>query len=147
MSTANTSICKRLNTAGLIVIKANKLLLAYSNNKKAWYLPGGKIDPGETALESLIREIEEELQVRLKKNDLNAYYHISAPAFGEKDNLIMEQDCFIGPTSDQYKASREVGSICYFSYEAYIAQDPVVPGVITAFKKLMADGLIISTDE
>lgn len=36
-----------LPTAGLIVIKDNKLLLAYSNNKKAWYLPGGKIDLGE----------------------------------------------------------------------------------------------------
>ncbi|UAY55061.1 NUDIX hydrolase [Arachidicoccus terrestris] len=144
MSKVNASIPIKLHTAGLIVIKDNQLLLAYSNNKKAWYLPGGKIDPGETALESLIREIEEELHVRLNKTDLSAYYHISAPAFGESNSVLMEQDCFIGPASDHYKASGEVGAIRYFSYDAYISQQPVVPGVINAFKKLMADGLIIN---
>ncbi|WP_236263836.1 NUDIX domain-containing protein [Dysgonomonas sp. Marseille-P4677] len=37
-----------IKTAGLLIIKENKLLLAYSNNKKAWYLPGGKIEAGES---------------------------------------------------------------------------------------------------
>ncbi|WP_245973015.1 hypothetical protein [Sphingobacterium siyangense] len=37
---------KCLPTAGLVSIKEDKLLLAYSNNRKAWYLPGGKIDAG-----------------------------------------------------------------------------------------------------
>jgi len=36
-----------LHTAGLVVIKEGKLLLAFSSNKNAWYLPGGKIDSGE----------------------------------------------------------------------------------------------------
>ncbi len=46
---------KYLPTAGLVSIKEDKLLLAYSNNRKAWYLPGGKIDAGEEALQSLRR--------------------------------------------------------------------------------------------
>lgn len=54
-----------LPTAGLIVIENNKLLLAYSKNKKAWYLPGGKIDSGENSLKALQREIEEELNIIL----------------------------------------------------------------------------------
>lgn len=33
-----------LLTAGLVVTKNNQLLLAYSNNKNAWYLPEGKVD-------------------------------------------------------------------------------------------------------
>lgn len=132
----------RLHTAGLIVINDNKLLLAFSNNKRAWYLPGGKIDPGESAIQSLIREIEEELQVKLSETDLKPYYHISAPAFGEENNLIMEQDCFIGSPNDAYKASGEIGGIKYFSYESYKAQEPLVPGVITAFEKLIADGIL-----
>lgn len=56
---------KSLPTAGLVSINGDKLLLAYSNNRKAWYLPGGKIDAGEEALQSLRREILEELNIVL----------------------------------------------------------------------------------
>jgi len=41
-----------LITAGLIVIKDKQLLLAFSNNKQAFYLPGGKADPGETTVDT-----------------------------------------------------------------------------------------------
>jgi len=34
-----------MQTAGLVVIKNRKLLLAFSNNKQAYYLPGGKVHP------------------------------------------------------------------------------------------------------
>ncbi|WP_293947143.1 MULTISPECIES: NUDIX domain-containing protein [unclassified Sphingobacterium] len=52
-----STITQGLPTAGLISIVDHKILLAYSNNKKAWYLPGGKIDAGEDSLQSLRREI------------------------------------------------------------------------------------------
>jgi len=45
-----------MTTAGLVVVKDRKLLLAFSNNKKAFYLPGGKTDEGETTREALLRE-------------------------------------------------------------------------------------------
>ena len=66
-------------TAGLLVIKQNKFLLAYSNNKQAWYLPGGKIDKNETADEALIHEIKEELNIELKESGLKFYAHFTAP--------------------------------------------------------------------
>src|SRR5438552_17864455 len=85
----------RLVTAGLIVLNHRQLLLAYSNNKQAFYLPGGNADKGETTYQALIREIREELNVNLAPHDLEFYSHITAPAFGEKAGIIMEQDCFI----------------------------------------------------
>lgn len=127
---------KVINTAGLIVYKDRQLLLAFSNNKKAWYLPGGKIDPEESPLEALIREIEEELCVTLLETDLTPLFHITAPAFGEKEGIIMEQDCFLGPVDLPYKASSEIGELRYFTMEDYKAQSPIVPGVITAFERL-----------
>jgi 8-oxo-dGTP pyrophosphatase MutT (NUDIX family) len=61
---------KQLVTAGLVAIKNRKLLLALSKNKRAWYLPGGKIDDGETTPLALIREIKEELNILLEKEKL-----------------------------------------------------------------------------
>jgi len=84
-----------LPTAGLIVIENNKLLLSYSRNKKAWYLPGGKIDAGETSVEAIQREIQEELNIKLDPSLLKLYCHITAPAYGENTNIIMEQDCYL----------------------------------------------------
>lgn len=62
---------KQLHTAGLITLKDKKLLLAFSKNKQAWYLPGGKIDAGESSEEALIREIHEELNLTLKAEELS----------------------------------------------------------------------------
>ncbi len=81
-----------LHTVGLLHIHNRKLLLAFSNNKQCYYLPGGKVDAGETAVSALLREIAEELNVQLAENNLHYYTHISAPAFGETNGTIMEQD-------------------------------------------------------
>ena len=45
------------------IIEQRKLLLAYSANKKCFYLPGGKIDNHETPEKALCREIAEEMNV------------------------------------------------------------------------------------
>ena len=68
-----------LITAGLIVIKDKQLLLAFSNNKQAFYLPGGKSDPGETTVDTILREVFEELNIQLSPKNLQFYTHITAP--------------------------------------------------------------------
>lgn len=35
-----------------------------------WCLPGGKLDPGDTSLEAVIREVREETAINLKSNNL-----------------------------------------------------------------------------
>ena len=64
---------KTIPCAALLTLKDRKLLLAYSKNKKCFYLPGGKIDVSETAAQALCREIQEELNVLLNEQDLEYY--------------------------------------------------------------------------
>ncbi|MFD2969637.1 NUDIX hydrolase [Sphingobacterium bambusae] len=132
---------KQLPTAGLLVVREDRLLLAFSRNKQAWYLPGGKIDAGETAKEALLREIEEELGVVLDEEKLVYYGHVTADAYGE-ENLQMEQSCFLYPTLDQLDPSNEIEAVAYFSQQAYQQEDIQVEGVLIAFERLCADGLI-----
>lgn len=128
-----------LPTAGLIVIKDNKLLLAYSKNKKAWYLPGGKIDRGENPVESLQREISEELNIVLKPELLTFYWHVSAPAFGEKENIIMEQDCYLYELNEEIRPCNEIEAIKFFDYEAYKSEPTQIVGVLKVFDNLIKE--------
>lgn len=132
----------KLATAGLLVIKDRKLLLAFSRNKQCFYLPGGKIDPHETPAAALCREIAEELNVQLNHTDLHYYVHISAPDYGEADGVIMEQDCFIVHGALQPVASAEIGDLRYFSLNEYLLQENKAPGAVMILQRLQTDGLI-----
>jgi 8-oxo-dGTP pyrophosphatase MutT (NUDIX family) len=131
-----------LPTAGLIVIENNKLLLAYSKNKKAWYLPGGKIDSGENSLKALQREIEEELNIILNTKYLEYYCHITAPAYGEMPNIIMEQDCFFYELNEKIQPSNEIDQVKFFDYEMYKSEYTQVIGVLKVFNKLIEDKIL-----
>ena len=132
-----------LLTAGLVVTKNNQLLLAYSNNKNAWYLPGGKIDKGETAKEALIREVREELNIDLQPDKIENYKHISAPAYGESPELIMEQDTFLYNLTENIQPSHEIAAVKYFDLEMYKQEPAQVPGVLKVFALLKEDGIIL----
>lgn len=132
----------QLATAGLLYIRNKKLLLAFSRNKQCFYLPGGKVDAGETSITALCREIGEELNTQIEATDLQFYTHITAPAFGEQNGLIMEQDCFILQKEIDPIASAEIGELDYFSLEEYLQQKNQAPGAVMILQQLKTDGLI-----
>lgn len=131
-----------LPCAGLIYIENKKLLLAKSSKKQCYYLPGGKVNNTETALQALCREILEELNVVIAENELEFYTHISAPAYGEKDDIVMEQDCYILKRTITPKASAEIEEVNFFSLEEYQAERFQAPGAIMILLQLKKDNLI-----
>jgi 8-oxo-dGTP pyrophosphatase MutT (NUDIX family) len=139
-------ICKSAITllpcAGLIYIEDRKLLLAFSSKKQCFYLPGGKIDPGESGEQALCREVFEEMNVRISESELEFYMHITAPAYGEKEGTIMEQDCFLLTKTISPSASAEVSVLQHFSLGEYLAQKSTAPGAIMVLQQLKTNGLI-----
>ena len=133
---------KTIPCAALLTVKNRKLLLAYSKNKQCFYLPGGKIDADESAMEALCREIKEELNVELHESELEYYAHITAPAFGEINGTIMEQDCFIVTKNVEPVASAEIGELKYFSLPEYLMQSNTAPGAVRVLEILKEDNLI-----
>lgn len=131
-----------LTTAGLLIIKDRKLLLAFSKNKRCFYLPGGKTDNDETAIEGLCREIEEELGLSLQQDELSYYTHITAPAYGEMNGVIMEQECFLLNKAVDPIASAEIGELKYFTVAEYLAQPQTAPGAVRILEILKEDNLI-----
>ena len=133
---------KELPTAGLLWIQNRKLLLAYSRNKECFYLPGGKVNPDESTTSALCREIEEELNVHLDIPDLHFYTHITAPAYGEENGLIMKQDCFLVYRDIKPIASAEIGELRFFTLPEYLLEKNTAPGAIMIMQRLRDDDLI-----
>ena len=132
----------KLPTAGLLIIQNRKLLLAYSRNKQCFYLPGGKIDEGETPAKALCREIAEEMNVTIDEHELKYHTHITAPAYGEENGIIMEQDCFFLYRSITPQASAEIGELKYFSLSDYLSETNRALGALMILEGLQKEGLI-----
>lgn len=52
-----------------IVIKDGKILMSYETNRDQWMIPGGGIEPGESAIECVIRETKEETGYIIKPSE------------------------------------------------------------------------------
>jgi 8-oxo-dGTP pyrophosphatase MutT (NUDIX family) len=49
-----------LGVRGLVVDERRRIFLVKHSYVKGWHLPGGGVEPGETLIDSLIRELQEE---------------------------------------------------------------------------------------
>ena len=75
---------KTIKVVAAIIKKDNKIFATQRGSgefKGGWEFPGGKIEPGETPQRALIREIMEELDVKIKVNELFEIVEYDYPNF------------------------------------------------------------------
>lgn len=60
-------IKKQIEVVGAVLVKDGKILAAKRGESKSlpglWEFPGGKVEPGESPIDALHRELEEELKI------------------------------------------------------------------------------------
>lgn len=82
---------KTIKVAAAIIVDGDKILAAqrgYGEFKDGWEFPGGKLEPGESGEEACIREISEELNVRIGNLDyLCTVEH-------DYDSFHLSMECF-----------------------------------------------------
>lgn len=64
---------KRIRVVAAVIRSEDKIFATargYGEFKGQWEFPGGKIESGETPQEALVREIQEELDVKIEIGDL-----------------------------------------------------------------------------
>ena len=82
---------KTVRVVAAIIIHENKIFATqrgYGEFKDGWEFPGGKIEPGETPQEALVREIKEGLDIEIEVKDFLETVEYDYPDFH------LSMDCF-----------------------------------------------------
>lgn len=83
---------KIVRVAAAVIINKDKVFATqrgYGEYKDGWEFPGGKIEPGETPEEAIVREIREELEAEIEPVKLIDTVEYDYPGFH------LSMDCFL----------------------------------------------------
>ena len=97
-------------------IQDNHILLTKSYGKDKYYIPGGKRELGETDEQALLREIHEELTVRIDPRTLQFIGVFEAQAHGQPAGVSVKMTCYTGAYVGELEASAEIEALKWFAY-------------------------------
>jgi 8-oxo-dGTP diphosphatase len=110
-------VTKEIDKLAWLYIRDGKLLSARSKNKSLFYLPGGKREIGESDEQALMREIEEEVSVKLITNSINYAATFKAPADGNNSDVMVKLTCYFADFEGELVADAEIEDIDFISYK------------------------------
>ena len=116
---------------GAVCVEHNTLLLIQRGQPPAqgmWSLPGGRVEPGESAAEAVIREVREETGLDVEV--IREVGTVIRDAPGGHRYVIDDFLVAVSGTS-QPRAGDDAIDVGFFDAEA-IAQLPLTPGLLTA---------------
>lgn len=89
-------------------------------------LPGGKPEPGESAAETAVREIREEVGLTLELSGLRLIGEFRALAANEADHFV-ESTVFEARYEGEPKAAAEIAELRWASPQAHLAAHDTAP--------------------
>ncbi|MEJ8305250.1 NUDIX domain-containing protein [Saccharibacillus sacchari] len=96
-----------------ILVQDGKVLSARSKGKEIYYFPGGKREPGESDTETLVREIEEELTVRIKPDTVRPFGIFEAEADGKAAGVRVRMVCYTADYEGQLSPAAEIEELAW----------------------------------
>jgi 8-oxo-dGTP pyrophosphatase MutT (NUDIX family) len=124
----------------LAVFEDKKMLMVRtSKNEDVFYTLGGKVEPGESDIDCLHREVKEEAGVEITPGSLTFLEEFEAPAYG-RENTLVNVRLYQGTLAQMPTPSSEVVEIKYF--DSSIDKKHLSPLTELIFPWLQSKGLI-----
>lgn len=128
-----------LLVAAIALIRERRVLMVTARGRDVMYMPGGKIDPGESPAEAAAREALEEVSLRLDPADLSELFTVVTQAHGEPDGRLVRMSVFQATTDAAPLPSAEVSAV-HWATSADLDRCP--PAGREVVERLSALGLI-----
>jgi 8-oxo-dGTP diphosphatase len=127
-----------IDTVAWVCLENGRILCVRPRGRDVFFIPGGKREGGESDLQTLLREISEELTVHLRPETAA---HVGTYEAGERDGLrrgaTVRMSCYTGDYTGTLAASSEIDELAWFCY-ADRSRVPPVDRLL--FDDLKADG-------
>jgi 8-oxo-dGTP diphosphatase len=110
---------EEVHVAAGILIKDKKLLITRDRGQEHFTSPGGRLEPGEAPIQTLIRELREETDVDIKEENcrfLGTYFApaIGAGSFGKK---VRMEAFFVDKWQGRPQPKNEIEEVKWISSE------------------------------
>jgi 8-oxo-dGTP diphosphatase len=102
-----------VDTVAWVRLADGRILCARPRGKDIFYIPGGKREDGESDLQTLLREIAEELTVALQRETVR---HVGTYQAEQPDGAVVRMSCYTAEYSGRLAASSEIDELGWFSY-------------------------------
>ncbi|WP_280265472.1 NUDIX hydrolase [Nocardia wallacei] len=131
-----------IDTVAWVLIEEGRILCARPRGKDVFFIPGGKREGAESDLQTLLREIDEELTVALDPETVVHVGTYEAELPGAAAGLV-RMACYTADYAGTIEPSSEIDEIAWFGY----ADRALVPPVDQLlFDDLAAAGLLPAPD-
>ncbi|OPC83750.1 DNA mismatch repair protein MutT [Embleya scabrispora] len=97
-------------------LEAGKILSTRSRGKDVYYLPGGKREPGESDIQTLVREIGEELTATIAPDSAVHAGTFEAQAHGHAIGITVRMTCYTADYQGTLEPGSEVQELIWLTY-------------------------------
>ncbi len=124
-----------IDKVALLYLKNGKILSTRSKGKDKYYIPGGKREAGESDIETLVREVKEELSVDIIESSAKLYGVFEAQAHGKAEGVIVKMTCYTAEFIGELKADSEIAEIVWLTTADIETVSPVDKLIFADLKK------------
>jgi 8-oxo-dGTP diphosphatase len=99
-----------------VQVEDGTILSTRSVGRDVYYLPGGKREAGESDVDTLVREVREELSVAIVVGSAVHVGTFEAQAHGHPDGTIVRMTCYTADFRGELRADNEIEEIARLTY-------------------------------
>ena len=125
---ASDHLAESVVSVGLLAPLDGRLLAVRTRGRDMFYLPGGKPNSSETMEEALVREVREELGVRL--GAVVPAFTVEAPAHGLGRDAALTMHCYYAVMHGEPRPSSEIEELAWLSIPEDFRAAPAVAEVL-----------------